>query len=91
MAAVGLHCRMQVFSSCSKQGLLFVAVHRLVIVVASVAEHGLLGTQASVVVDLGLSCSIACEIFLDQGSNLCLHHWQMDSQTLDHQGCCCCC
>ena len=65
MAAVGLHCCMQAFSSCSKQGLLFVAVHRLVIVVASIAEHGLLGTRASVVVDLGLSCSIACEIFLD--------------------------
>ena len=30
------------FSSCSEQGLLFVAVHRLLIAVASlVAEHGL--------------------------------------------------
>ena len=38
------------FSSCSKWGLLFVVVHRLLIVEAfPVAEHGLyLGTQASV-------------------------------------------
>ena len=27
----------------------------------------------------GLSCSSACGIFLDQGSNLCLLHWQADS------------
>ena len=42
MAALGLHCWAQAFSSCGKQGLLFVAVHGLLIVVASlVAEHGL--------------------------------------------------
>ena len=42
LAALGLHCCAQAFSSCGKQGLLFVAVRRLVIVVASlVAEHGL--------------------------------------------------
>ena len=27
----------------------------------------------------GLSCSIACGIFTDQGSNPCLLHWQADS------------
>ena len=27
----------------------------------------------------GLSCSAACGIFLDQGSNPCLLHWQADS------------
>ena len=26
-----------------------------------------------------------CEIFLDQGSNLCPPHWQVESQPLDHQ------
>ena len=26
-----------------------------------------------------LSCSAACGIFLDQGLNLCLLHWQVDS------------
>ena len=34
--------------------------------------------QAGVVVQ-GLSCSVACEIFLDQGSNQYLLHWQADS------------
>ena len=29
---------------------------------------------------------MACEIVLDQGSNLCPPHWQADSQPLDHQG-----
>ena len=42
LAALGLHCCAQVFSSCNKQGLLFIAVHGLLIAVASlVAEHGL--------------------------------------------------
>ena len=41
-AALGLHCCTQAFSSCSEWGLLFVAVHGLLIAVASlVAEHGL--------------------------------------------------
>ena len=31
---------------------------------------------------LGLSCSAACGIFLDLGSNLCPLHWQADSQPL---------
>ena len=33
-----------------------------------------------------LSCSAACGIFSDQGSNLCLLHWQADSLPLSHQG-----
>ena len=42
LAALGLHCCVQAFSSCGEQGLLFIAVHRLLIAVASlVAEHGL--------------------------------------------------
>ena len=42
LAALGLHCCVQAFSSCSKWGLLFVAVCGLLILVASlVAEHGL--------------------------------------------------
>ena len=36
----------------------------------------LLWSMGSVVVAYGLSCSTACGIFLDQGSNLCLLHWQ---------------
>ena len=42
MAALGLCCCATAFSSCGEQGLLFVAVHGLLIVVASlVAEHQL--------------------------------------------------
>ena len=33
-----------------------------------------------------LSCSTACGIFSDQGSNLCLLHWQVDSLPLSLQG-----
>ena len=42
LAALGLCCCTRAFSSCGEQGLLFVAVRRLLIVVASlVEEHGL--------------------------------------------------
>ena len=34
----------------------------------------------------GPSCSTACGIFPDQGSNPCPLHWQADSQPLHHQG-----
>ena len=40
----------------------------------------------SVVVAHGPSCSTACGIFPDQGSNPCPLHWQADSQPLRHQG-----
>ena len=40
----------------------------------------------SAVVAHGLSCSVACGIFPDQGSNPCPLHWQADSQPLRHQG-----
>ena len=33
----------------------------------------------------GLSCSTTCVIFPDQGSNLCLLHWQADSLPLSHE------
>ena len=39
-----------------------------------------------VVVAQGPSCSAACGIFPDQGSNPCPLHWQADSQPLRHQG-----
>ena len=40
----------------------------------------------SVVVAHGTSCSAACGILPDQGSNPCPLHWQADSQPLRHQG-----
>ena len=53
-----------------------VAVYGLLIAVASlIMEHGLYGTQALVVAEHRLSCSTACGIFPDQGSNLCSLCW----------------
>ena len=46
---------------------------------------GLYGTGSGVVAHR-LSCSTACGIFLDQGSNLCLLHWQVDSLPLSCHG-----
>ena len=37
------------------------------------------------VVVCGFSCSMACGIFRDQESNLCLLHWQTNSLPLSHQ------
>ena len=45
-----------------------------------------LESTGSVVTARGLSCSSACGIFLDQGSNPCPLHWQADSYPLCHQG-----
>ena len=87
LAALGLRCCMQAFSSCGERGLLFVVVHGLLIAVASLCCGArALGAWASVVVACGLSCSTACGIFQDQGLNLCPLHWQMDSSPLHHQG-----
>jgi len=41
---------------------------------------------ASVAVIQGLGCSKACVIFLDQGSNPCPLHWQVDSYPVYYQG-----
>ena len=72
MAALGLSCCTWALSSCCEQGLLFVAVHGLLIAVACYSTWAL-GAWASVVVAVvaahGLSCSVACGILSDQGSN----------------------
>ena len=53
----------------------------------SCGQQGLLSIAvASLVVEHGLSCSLAHEIFPDQRSNLRLLHWQADSYPLDQQG-----
>ena len=44
-----------------------------------------LESTASIVMTHGLSCSVSCGIFLDQGSNLRLLHGQEDSLPLSHQ------
>jgi len=85
---------MWAFSSCDERGLLCVAVSGLLIVVASLLQstgfraHGLqeLQHKGLVVVAHGLSCSVACGIFSDQGLNPCPLDWQADSHPLHHQG-----
>ena len=87
LAVLGFYCCTRAFPSCGQRGLLFVVVRGLLIVVASLAaEHGLqacslqyLWPLGLVIVARGLSCSTACGIFRDQGSNPCPLHWQVDS------------
>ena len=50
----------------------------------AVAAPGL-QSIGSIVEVHGLSCPVAYGIFPDQGSNLCLLHWQADSLPLSHQ------
>ena len=45
-----------------------------------------LQSTGSVFVLQGFSCSVACGIFPDQGSNPCPLHWQVDAYPLHHQG-----
>ena len=55
MAVLGLRCCTRAFSSCGERGLLFVAVHRLLIAVASRCGARALGVRASAVVASRLS------------------------------------
>ena len=82
-------CFARAFSGCGGRGLLFIMVPRLLIVVASRcgAQTRHVGSQA---LERGLSsCGSqaffkVCRIFPDQGSNLCLPRWQVDSLPLSH-------
>ena len=75
-------------------GLSLVVVWGPLAAAASLAvERGLQGWQpqqlqdtGSVMVPQPLSCSAARGIFRDQGSNLCLLHWQADSLPGSHKG-----
>ena len=83
---LGLPCCVGFFSSCSKWGLLSSC--------GAQASHcggfsyyrawALENSLSSLVHKL--SCSAACVIFWDQGSNLCFLYWQVDSLPLSHQG-----
>ena len=95
---LGLPCRAPAFSSLVvvSRGYSLVVVSRLLIGVACLVEHRLSGAWGSVVAVSGLlrlpgsgvQALLLCGsgIFLDQGSNLCLLHWQADSLPLSHQG-----
>ena len=74
LAALGLGCCMQAFSSCSAWASYSYDF--------SCCEAWALGTWPSVVaahglvVAYGFSCLVTCGIFLDQGLNRCPLHWQ---------------
>ena len=53
---------------------------------ASVVVVPRLQSTGSIVVVHRLNCSAACGVFLDQGLNPCLPHWQADSLPQSHQG-----
>ena len=83
---LGLRFCERAFSSCGKRGPLFIAVHGTLTLVPLLLRSTGSRRAGSVVVANGPSCSVACEIFPDQGSNPCPLHWQADSQPLCHQG-----
>ena len=74
LAVLGLRCCVGFSLVVASGGCSVVTASRLPVVVASlVVAHGLRGTGSGVVVH-GLSCPMACGIFLNQGLNLCLLH-----------------
>ena len=81
-----LRCYAQTFSSCGERRATF----HCGVWASPSGGFSLQNTGSrhtgSVVVVQGFSCSMACGIFLDQGSNPCPLHWQMDSNPLYHQG-----
>ena len=84
LAAMGIHFCTQALSSCSKWGLLFVAMWGSLGAAAFlVAGHRRMGFRSC-----GSQAQLpaASGVFLDQESNLCPLPWQTDSQPLDHQG-----
>ena len=96
LAVVGLHCCTWAFSSCSARLLIVVSSllveHGLQGRQASGVAVWVLGSYCSralepglVVVAHGLSCSVACGIFPDQGAHPCLLCWQVGSLPLSHQ------
>ena len=84
LAVLGLHFCARAFSSCGKRGPLFIAVRGPLwpLLLWSTGSR----RAGSAVVAHRPSCSAACGIFPDQGSNPCPLHWQADSQPLRHQG-----
>ena len=86
MAVLGLCFCPRAFPSCGKWGPLFIAVRGPLIEWPLLLRSTGSRRAGSVIVAHGPSCSVACGIFPDQGSNPCRLHWQADSQPLRHQG-----
>ena len=86
MAVLGLRFCARAFSSCGERDHSSSQCAGL-----SLSRPLLLRTTGSrragsVAVAHGPSCSAACGILPDQGSNPCPLHWQADSQPLRHEG-----
>ena len=86
MAVLGLRFCARAFSSCGKRGhsssrCAGLSLSRPLLLRSTGSRR-----TGSVIVPHGPSCSAACGIFPDQGSNPCPLHWQADSQPLRHQG-----
>ena len=81
LAALGLHCCMQAFSSFSERG----PCSSCSVQASHCGDFSCCRSQALGCTH-GLSYSVEYGIFPDQESNLCLLHWQLDSKPLDHQG-----
>ena len=82
-----------IFLSCGRWWLLLLRSsgsrapgHQQLQLRGSVVVAPRLQSAGSAVVVHGLSCTKAYGIIPDQGSNLCLLHWQVDSLLLSHQG-----
>ena len=60
-------------------GSSLVAMCGLLVAAASLVVEHKLKSVGSAVVARGLSCFVARGIFLDQGSDLCPLHWQVES------------
>ena len=92
LAVLGLSFCARAFSSCSERGghsssrCAGLSLSRPLLLRSTGSRRA-----GSVVVAHGPSCSAACGIFPDQGSNPCPLQWQADSQPLRHQGSPICC
>ena len=76
---LGLRCCAGFSVVAASGGYYPVVVRGLLIAVASLVAELRLWSTGSVVMAHGLSLSMACGIFPDQGSKQCLLHWQVDS------------
>ena len=72
-------CRLSLWGKAFQWGILFVAVHRFLTVVAFLIVKYGLQSPGSIVVTHRVSSSAACGIFPDQGQNPYPLHWQADS------------
>ena len=86
LAVLGLRFCARAFSSCGKRGHSSSRCAGLSLSRPLLLRSTGSRCAGSVFVAHGLSCSVACGIFPDQGSNPCPLHWQADSQPLCHQG-----